>query len=353
MRHKQLGIISAISLTIAGITLPTHAADLNYFYNPSDTAANNVLNAADNVDDVINYYEGLQGDLSIEAETIITETFRNLSRYMGTDGITNAINAGFRPFTPIFRGHGVHYVKPLDILNPPVATDPLGLNFDEHGNLIAAFYFQEQYVTDGPGTGFYTTLEGIEPNELLTHYQNFKQNYDTAAPDIFDAFGSLASWHTHNDVKIDNIGSFDSEAIIFDQDLSDEEWINALLAGLVDPDVHLAIYEESDTSDPSQYPFYNTLMTPGFYMLHIWLGAQNHDGLFAGTHDAVAPNAVDEHGGHGGHGGHGDGGHGNGEIPPEPQNPVSVPEPSILGMLATTGLLGFVSALKRRLNKAQ
>ncbi|MDJ0731532.1 MAG: PEP-CTERM sorting domain-containing protein [Crocosphaera sp.] len=342
--NKQLAIIGTISVSfMAGTALSASAADLNYFYDPSDIAANNSLNAANNALNVINYYEGLQGDLSTEAETIITETFSNLSNYMGTDGLTNAINAGFRPFTPIFRGHGVHYVKPLDILNPPVATDPLGLNFDEHGNLVAAYYFQEQYLVDESGTGFYNTLEGVEPNELLSHYQNFKQNYDTSAPDIFEVFGSLASWHTHNGVKIDNIGSLDSEAVIFDQDLSDEEWVSALLAGLADDDIDIAIYEEPD---PSQYPFYNTLMTPGFHMIHIWLGAENQDGLFAGTHDDVAPNAVDEHGGHGGHGDGGHGDHGDGEMPPESQEPVSVPEPSTLVMLATSGLFGLISALK-------
>ncbi|EAZ94024.1 hypothetical protein CY0110_19552 [Crocosphaera chwakensis CCY0110] len=330
---------------ITGMTLPTYAADLNYFYNPFDTAANNSLNADSNALNVINYYEALQGDLSTEAETIITETFSNLSDYMGSDGVDNAIAAGFRPFTPIFKGHGVHYVKPLNILDPAVATDPLGLNFDEHGNLVAAFYFQEQYLVNRAGTGLYSTLEGVESNELLTHYQNFKENNTTTAPDIFEDFGSLASWHTHNDVKIDNIGSLDSEEVIFGQDLSDEEWVNALLLGLSNSEIQLAVYEEFDTSDPSKYPFYNTLMTPGFHMIHMWLGAENHDGLFAGTHDNVAPNAVDEHGGHGSHG--------KGEIPPESQDPTSVPEPSVLAMLATGGWLGLVSAFKRRLNKAK
>lgn len=355
---KQRGIIGAISVSfMAGTSLSASAANLNYFYDSSQDGAYNAANAASHASNVINYYEGFQGDLSTEAETIITETFTNLSTYMGTDGLINAVRDRYVPFTPIFRGHGIHYVKPLDILNPAVATNPTGLNFDEHGNLIAAFYFQEQHTINGPGTGFYATLQDVEPDELsfdglLTRYQNFKANddYNTSEPDIFEVFGSLASWHTHNDVKIENIGSLDSEEIIFDQDLSDEEWVSALLTGLADDDIDLAVYEDPD---PTQYPYYNSLMTPGFYMLHIWLGAENHDGLFAGTHDDVAPNAVDEHGGHGGHGGHGDGGHGghgDGDVPPpSEQDPVNVPEPSALVMLATSGLLGLASILKRQL----
>ncbi|MDJ0661856.1 MAG: PEP-CTERM sorting domain-containing protein [Crocosphaera sp.] len=67
----------------------------------------------------------------------------------------------------------------------------------------------------------------------------------------------------------------------------------------------------------------------------------------AGIHDDVAPNGIEEHitfvedGDD-----HGHGGHGGGEMPPG-QDPVSVPEPSVLGMLATSGLLGLASGLKR------
>lgn len=176
MINKQLGIIGAISVGfITGTTLPAYTANLNYFYDPSNSVANNALNLTDNILNVINYYEGLQGDFSSEAEMIVRDTFVNLSNYMGTDGLDNAIAAGFRPFTPIFKGHGVHYVKPLNILDPAKATEPIGLNFDEHGNLVAAFYFQEQHVINGPGTGFYSTLEDIEPNELITHYQTLKR----------------------------------------------------------------------------------------------------------------------------------------------------------------------------------
>ena len=69
-------------------------------------------------------------------------------------------------------------------------------------------------------------------------------------------------------------------------------------------------------------------------MTHMWLGLENPDGLFYGTHQSVSVDAPGEHvtfeDGSGGHHGH-----------------TSVPEPSFVLGILTIGAFGLLGAHKR------
>jgi hypothetical protein len=77
----------------------------------------------------------------------ILEVFNASSKYYGGNGLETAIEDGFKPFTPEFKGHGIHYYDPDDafkILSPKgkdlEPTDFVGLNYSDTGDLLAVFY---------------------------------------------------------------------------------------------------------------------------------------------------------------------------------------------------------------------
>jgi hypothetical protein len=283
------------------------------------------------------FYDAYGNDFSPAEQEIIEGAFNSVMPFMTENGKQNAIEAGFRPFLFPVKGHGEHFFFPPALEQSAVASMPTGLNFDENGELVAVFWTESKYPV--PEFVDFATIdpETVSPEAFLAAYQDYKENEQLDVPSIFEPFGEEASWHSHENTDFSNIGTLNSEDIEFTQSLSDQEFVNRLLTALSDDTIVAAPYEQ-DTS--LGYPPFNSLIVPGFYMIHAWLGLENPDSLFAPTHPDVAPNAIEEHltfeDGSGGHG-------------HSPHSPQSVPEPtSVLGLLTLT--LGFIgSTLKRKL----
>lgn len=185
---------------------------------------------------------------------------------------------------------------------------------------------------------------------LPSAYANYKATSLKAIPSILEPFGDLASWHSHENVLVENVGTkdpttgfYDAEAISFKQSLTDEAFIAKFLEALQLDETIVAPFE----GDPTTYPPFNTAMHPGFYMAHLWVGAGNPAGAFSGEHQAVSPNGIDEHlTFEDGRGGHSPTGHG-GEMPGPGGTPAQpVPEPSAL--VGLVSLAGALSLLKKR-----
>lgn len=282
------------------------------------------------VDSFYNYY----GDnFSQPEKDIIEGAFNSVTPFMGAEGKPNAIEAGFRPFLFPVKGHGEHWFFPPAIGTPADPFMPMGLNFDENGQLVAVFWTESKYSL--PKLLELTNVEPdtVDPQAFLEAYQDYKANEKLDAPNIFEAFGDQARWHSHENTVFGNIGSLNPDEIEFTQSLSDENFVNSLLNALSDETVVAAPYEQNPNLG---YPPFNSLIVPGFYMIHMWLGLGNPVDLFAHTHPDVAPHAIEEHltfeDGSPNHG----------------HSPQSVPEPSSIISFLTFALLGAGSVLKRK-----
>ncbi len=290
------------------------------------------------------FYDYYGTAFSLEEQTIIEGIFGNVEKYLEPDGLEIAIADGFIPFTREWKNHGTHWFNPSFVEPTNIQANPLlpaGLNIDQNGKLVGVFWAQELYQ---PITPLIQSLDlsSIDSATLTQLYGQYKQNIQPT-PMIFDAFGDQAQWHTHKNVVIENLGAknpqgnFDPKIMNFRQSLSDESLINELLIALNSEEIVLSPLE----SQPSLgYPAFNRGISPGFYMIHMWLGLGNKDGLFAGTNAAisVSPDAIYEsqtfEDGSGGH----DHGGGHDDDDQSPQSP-SVPEPS--SVISLLGLALF------------
>lgn len=299
-------------------------------------------------DDFYHYYGD---DFSTEAKTVINDLYNYLNPYFGDNGLEMAVADGFVPMTPEAKAHGTHWFRPEKIYDfVAEATRPTGLNFDENNQLVAVYWGETKY--EGVETAA-QSLTALPPETLPAVYATYKASSRKAVPNVLQPFGSSASWHSHENVRVENVGArnpdtgaYDAEAVTFRQSLTDEVFIGELLQSLQNDDEFVAPFEANST----KYPPYNVAMHPGFYMAHLWVGAGNPEGAFNTEHAAVSPNGIDEHttfedGSNGGHGGNGTPGHGD--------NPArSVPEPSGLIGLALLGILGLFASLPSHLRKS-
>lgn len=328
MKHRAVKVsFLSVGLLVGFTSIPVRAADFT---------------SLSSSDDFYNYY----GDgFSTEAKVIVNDLYSYLTPYFGEDGLSQAAADGFVPMTPEAKAHGTHWFRPEKIYDfVAEATRPTGLNFDENDQLVAVYWGESKYAgIEGAAQG----LLALPPETLPAAYANYKATSRKDVPSILEPFGSLASWHSHENVRVENVGArnpetgaYDAEAVTFRQSLKDETFVSELLKSLQDDDEILAPFEVN----PTAYPPYNTAMHPGFYMAHFWVGAGNPEGAFNTEHAAVSPNGIDEHTtfedgtpGHGGSPGHG-GTPGHGGSPTQ-----SIPEPAGLIGLGVLGLLGLAT----------
>jgi len=293
------------------------------------------------------FYDYYGSDFSSEAQTFVDSLYSNLTPYFGADGILKAAEDGFVPMTPEAKFHGTHWFNPAQVYDFVADPDkPAGLNFNENNELVAVFWGETKYDSIEQAVQSFSAF----PSEALPAvYTNYKETNRRQAPTILEPFGSLASWHSHENIVIENVGArdattgfYDGEAINFRQSLTDENFIAEIFQALGD-DSKIAAPFEVDTG---RYPPFNTAVHPGFYMAHMWVGLGNPDGLFSGEHKAVSPNGLDEHETfEDGSEGHGHGGHSPGHSGDSPQQ---VPEPSGLVGLIALAALALVGRKRRQ-----
>lgn len=317
---KKIAIIGLCSIPlIVGKSLKVEAA---YLKTPTE---------------FYNYYGE---DFSEAEKEIIEGVFNTSSSFLEADGKQNLIESGFLPFLFPLKGHGEHWFLPSTIGTPSDPTMPTGYNVDENGQIVGAFWTPEKYSLGG----FIEFIGSIDPNTvdpevLIPQYENYK-NQTLPIPTIFDAFGEQAQWHSHENTVFNNIGSYDPESIEFTQSVSNENFVEAVLNSLSDDSIVAGPYEQNPTLD---YPGFNSLIVPGFYMIHMWFGIENPNGLFANTHPDVFPNAIEEHltfedGGSD---------HDHGHSPSE-----SVPESTSVISMLIIGLLGTALTIKQKISRS-
>jgi hypothetical protein len=188
----------------------------------------------------------------------------------GPQGLQNAMQDGFLPFTTDVKGHGVHYVKITSLGVPePDLYAPRGLNFDTDGNLIAVFYYRSVARSQTPNPA--DPLWFLRPDPAHDH-----------PPHVFFDGRPHSDWHTHLNFCIEGLGQPDWRDVCFRQGLNDAQVAECVL----DP----------ATGQPRQFfPATDRLFNPKIYMLHAWVHTLNPCGLFAGTHPEISPEAPEEH----------------------------------------------------------
>ncbi|WP_299491476.1 hypothetical protein [Acaryochloris sp. IP29b_bin.137] len=184
-------------------------------------------------------------------------------KYYGPGGIEQALQDGYVPTTEEAKGHGSHYYnfglaaqigndKTLDV------TQPVGLNFNDRGELIAVFYIhipRVNGITVDPSDDFppTTSFEGL----------------------------TASDWHIHRSSWASGLGTTDPKQVSFEEDVPQLLVINRLL-------------ENGTNFFPDSDEFY----LPKFYMLHGWFHSLNPSGTFAITNPLVSPYGVEELGAH-------------------------------------------------------
>ena len=221
-------------------------------------------------------------------------------QYYGSGGQEQAIADGYIPLTQELQGHGIHYYNPaleseVGNLEELDIERPLGLNYDNEGNLQAVFYLR-----------FPNTLEATVENPLagLTI-----DPADDFPPSSFDGLTD-DDWHNHQSMWFTGVGDLNSELVYFDEDTPFDTVVDRL------EQIDFEVFPESDQGFRSK-----------FWMMHGWFHSLNPDGTFAITNPNAGLYAPQELGVHGGHGGHD--GNGSGES-----------SPLIAGTYAGEGLIG-------------
>lgn len=220
------------------------------------------------------------GDSSTLLDQQFTAVFWSTERYRD---VNNAIADGYRPFTPILEGHGMHYAK-LPFLATPSGLDPdyenildghanvhepEGLNYDENGNLVAVFYYHGIDVKNW----VFANQRGDETTIQALFHQSVHMSALSAAsggiyPQLYDS--DEAIWHQHWGPCWDGLDyvqmAFDPTIVPgFDQHmLPDECVLQGELTGR------------------------RQGWAPAFNMLHVWLYKLNPCGVFAGIHPHVS-----------------------------------------------------------------
>lgn len=225
-----------------------------------------------------------------EASTTLDQQLAQL--YWGTEryrNVDNAILDGYRPFTQTLYGHGTHYTR-LPILVTPeggldpdyensqdgelVISEPEGLNYDENGNLVAAYYYHGIDVK----ALVLASLAGDNDTVAALFGQAIGISLHSAYsggtwPELYDSPHAL--WHQHWGACIDDLDyakmSLDPTHQPF---FLDHEFLPNCL----------------ERVKPGSRQGYTT----AFNMLHVWLYRLNPCGLFAGAHPHVSMGYPDD-----------------------------------------------------------
>lgn len=204
----------------------------------------------------------------------ISQATQATMKYYGSEGQEQAIADGYLPSTQEAMGHGIHYYNPTlaNEIGNSAELDierPVGLNYDNEGNLTAVFYlrFPETQVAtaDNPLAGLM-----IDPA-------------DDFPPASFDTL-TADDWHHHHDAWITGLGNPNSESVYFEEDVPLE-----------------IVGSRLEQIDSQLFPESDQLFNPKFLMLHGWFHSFNPDGTFAITNHEQGVYAPQELGAHGGH----------------------------------------------------
>ena len=134
---------SVDNVDIRDIISRFEAVDGDDLYHPLyDLNVNGMIDA----DDLENVIHALGEDVPLLDQQIAQATQATM-KYYGPGGQEQAIADGYLPFTQEVKGHGIHYFN--FNLATEVATfeeldieRPVGLNYDNEGNLLAVFYIR-------------------------------------------------------------------------------------------------------------------------------------------------------------------------------------------------------------------
>jgi hypothetical protein len=233
------------------------------------------LNANGTIDDqdLTEANNDLGADVPLLDQQIAQATQATM-KYYGSEGLEQAIADGYIPSTQEAMGHGIHYYNPTlaNEIGNSAELDierPVGLNFDNEGNLTAVFYLR-----------FPGTEEATPENPLAGLMVNPADNFP---PSSFDSL-TADDWHHHHNAWITGLGNLNSELVYFEEDVPLE------IVGSRLEQLDYKVFPESDQ-------FFN----PEFWMLHGWFHSFNPDGTFAITNPNEGLYALEELGAHGGH----------------------------------------------------
>ncbi len=215
-----------------------------------------------------------------EASTTLDQQLAEL--YWSTEmyrDVNNAIAAGYRPFTQVLHGHGMHYAR-LPFLATPTGLDPNyeniqdgnlsigepeGLNYDEDGNLIAVFYYHGINVKDW----VFANESGDQAAIGALFVESVTQSSISAAsggmyPMLYASHEAL--WHQHWGGCWDGLNylamAFYPQIVpLFNQHMFPQE----------------CAAQGIPTGRRQGW-------IPAFNMMHVWLYKLNPCGTFAGTH---------------------------------------------------------------------
>lgn len=237
-------------------------------YHPLyDLDANGILDSSDR-----ERAEATVGSPVPELDRQIAQATQATMKYYGPGGVEQALQDGYIPATEEAKGHGYHYYnfglaeqignnKTLDI------TQPVGLNFNDKGELIAVFYI---HIPKTNGIA-------VDPS-------------DDFPPTVsFDGFTD-ADWHIHRSSWTSGLGTTDPKQVSFEEDVPQFSVLKRVL-------------ENGTNFFPQSDEFY----LPKFYMLHGWFHSLNPAGTFAITNPLASPYGVEELGVHHEEGHHGSG----------------------------------------------
>ena len=196
----------------------------------------------------------------------IAQATQATMKYYGPAGQQQALQDGYIPGTEEAKGHGYHYYNfglAQEISNDKElnVTQPIGLNFDDQGQLSAVFYIRTPQPFGFLGLG-------VNPSD------------DFAPTSSFDGL-SEDDWHVHEKAWTRGLGNSDPRLISFEEDVP----ILTTLFRLVNDSFQ--VFPASD-----QFYF------PKLYMLHGWFHSLNPSGTFAIANPAMSPYAPEELGVH-------------------------------------------------------
>lgn len=241
------------------------------------------------------FYRAYGNDFTPEARKTIHSLYKYIAPYMGEGGLQRAIADGFIPFTPEWRYHGFHWFHPQHMLAPSDPTRPPGFNFDENGRLVAVFWSAPSWVPIIYKFNMNQFVRLPLSTQEIAH-RNLRFAFPLPEPSNFSMFGDLAKWHSHEFVIVENMGArdangnLDSQIVNFRQALTPANFARALATSVLSEDITVALIEPNSPALP--YPHFNRGVFPGFHMMHFWVGLENADGPFAGTHGEVSVHAV-------------------------------------------------------------
>lgn len=194
-----------------------------------------------------------------------------------------AIAAGYRPFTQILHGHGVHLAT-LPIWPGPGGLDPThenrlddhlevaapeGLNYDENGELIAVFFYHGIDVKDWVLANLVGDQAAV--NALFNqsvHLSSVSAATGGMLPHLFDSPDAL--WHQHWGPCWDGL-----------------DYLQMAFDPTIVPQFSQPLFPQ-ECAAQGQETGRRPGWIPAFNMLHVWLYKLNPCGIFAGTHPDVA-----------------------------------------------------------------